>query len=52
MKICKRNIFNEKMMKVIDELMIDKIMRVLNSRVRDTDKLIEELKELCNEEIL
>ena len=31
---------------------IDEIMKVLNSRVRDTNKLIEGLKEMCKEEVL
>lgn len=44
----------EKLIKVanINDPDIDEIMKVLNSRVRDTDKLIEGLKEMCKEEVL
>lgn len=40
MKIYKRDVFKEETVKV------------LNSRVRDTNKLIEGLKEMCKEEVL
>ena len=44
----------EKILKVanINDPDIDEIMKVLNSRVRDTNKLIEGLKEMCKEEVL
>lgn len=44
----------EKLIKVanINDPDIDEIMKVLNSRVRDTNKLIEGLKEMCKEEVL
>lgn len=44
----------EKILKVanINDPDIDEIMKVLNSRVRDTNKLIEGLKEICKEEVL
>ena len=44
----------EKLIKVanINDPDIDEIMKVLNSRIRDTDKLIEGLKEMCKEEVL
>lgn len=44
----------EKILKVanINDPDVDEIMKVLNSRVRDTNKLIEGLKEMCKEEVL
>lgn len=44
----------EKILKVanINDPDIYEIMKVLNSRVRDTNKLIEGLKEMCKEEVL
>lgn len=44
----------EKILKVanINDPDIDEIMKVLNSRVRDTNKIIEGLKEMCKEEVL
>ncbi len=44
----------EKILKVanINDPDIDEIMKVLNSRVRDTNKFIEGLKEMCKEEVL
>lgn len=44
----------EKILKVanINDPDIDEIMKVLNSRARDTNKLIEGLKEMCKEEVL
>lgn len=44
----------EKILKVanINDTDIDEIMKVLNSRVRATDKIIEGLKEMCKEEVL
>ena len=44
----------EKILKAanINDPNIDEIMKVLNSRVRDTNKLIEGLKEMCKEEVL
>ena len=44
----------EKILKAanINDPDIDEIMKVLNSRVRDTNKLIEGLKEMCKEEVL
>ena len=44
----------EKILKVanINDPDIDEIMKVLNSRVRDTNILIEGLKEMCKEEVL
>lgn len=44
----------EKILKVanINDPDINESMEVLNSRVKDTDKLIEGLKEMCKEEVL
>ena len=44
----------EKILKVanINDPGINESMEVLNSRVKDTDKLIEGLKEMCKEEVL
>lgn len=44
----------EKILKVanINDPDVDEIMKVLNSRVIDTNKLIEGLKEMCKEEVL
>lgn len=44
----------EKILKVanINDPDINESMEVLNSRVKDADKLIEGLKEMCKEEVL
>jgi len=49
-----QQVIEKKILKVanINDPDIDEIMKVLNSRVRDTNKLIEGLKEMCKEEVL